>query len=242
MTTIGPKGAIPFSEFELLAYLAKSIKLREEGGAEVAMTSKRTSPIMAGEFHALLEKDPDWVAMRHAKDEEIAKRRAESQREEAPIIADLAAAGVHAKFVSDLVNRRNDYDSALPVLMRHLLLDYCDRTKEMIARSLAVPEAAPYWAELLAMYENEPSRTPDGKESDVKSGLSVALSVLGKRHPEEIVRLCSDARNGASRVTLIQAIRRNRAPWIDDALARLVEDPGLAVELARWGRMKKKAG
>lgn len=204
------------------------------------MITKRTGPITAGELQAELQNNPAWLAMRRAKDEESEKRRAETRLEEAPILGELAANGVQVGFVSDLVNRRNDYSAILPILMKHLRMKYQDGTKEMLARAIAVPEAAPFWDELLMMYEHEPCLTVEGKTSKFKHGLAVTLSVLGKAYPEQVIRLCMNEANGPSRLLVIQAIRRIRRPFIDEALARLVRDPSFSAELSRWDRLNKR--
>jgi hypothetical protein len=202
------------------------------------MASDKITPITAGELQDNLRNNADWAAAHRARELERATRRELIKQEQSPIIKDLNEAGVKASTVSDLVNRRTDYSSAFPILVRHLRLQYSDRTLEMIARSLATPEAETHWDELFDLYRSTPSFKPDGKTSDLKNGLAVALSVLGRKHPKDIIALCFDPFNGPSRVTVIQAIRRKKGPLIDDALRQLLKDPEMKTELSRWNRNK----
>ena len=54
----------------------------------------RKGPIAAAELLAELGADPDWLAMRAAKDRELAERRARLRAEEQPLLDDLASLGI----------------------------------------------------------------------------------------------------------------------------------------------------
>jgi len=96
------------------------------------------------EYLAAEEADPERRAQRRAREEAdrqwLAIRMAEVRREEAPIVADLQTNGVSVSQVSDLVNTAEPYPDAIPILWKHFLLSYSDRTKESIGRALAVRE------------------------------------------------------------------------------------------------------
>jgi hydrogenase maturation factor len=71
-------------------------------------------------------------------DDELLLRSARLAVEAAPLIAELGEAGVNVRIVWDLVNTAENYANVIPVLLKHLQMPYSDRTREGIARALAV--------------------------------------------------------------------------------------------------------
>jgi hypothetical protein len=72
---------------------------------------------------------------------ERAERSARLSAEEAPLAEDLRAVGLSASSAWDLVNSKEPYSQAVPVLLKHLQRPYSDRIREGIARALAIPQA-----------------------------------------------------------------------------------------------------
>lgn len=60
--------------------------------------------------------------------------------EEEPILAELRGVGWNVESVWALVNPSTRYAEAIPIVLKHLSLSYSDRTRDGIARALAVPE------------------------------------------------------------------------------------------------------
>ncbi len=113
--------------------------------------------ITAAELMAELNADPEFVAMRARKEEEILKREAEYRRAEAPLVNELRAAGFQVQSAWDLVNTPGSYPKAVPILLAHLPLPYPAAVREGIARALAVREAkVPGWDVLTRLYVDEP--------------------------------------------------------------------------------------
>lgn len=88
--------------------------------------------------------DDEYQEMRKRREEERAKLREERRLEQAGLVEELASNGVEVDSVWDLVNRENDYDSVVPLLVHHLLKGYSPRTLEGILRALRVRTACPY--------------------------------------------------------------------------------------------------
>ncbi len=86
---------------------------------------KLFGPIMAAEIRADDEKIPGYWDCR---------------AEEQPILDDLLAVGCKMDTVWMLVNTREKYPEALPVLLKHVKLPYSKRIKEGVIRSLIVNE------------------------------------------------------------------------------------------------------
>ena len=118
--------------------------------------AKRSKSVTAAEFMQQLESDPEWVRNRderEAKQQERARMLAEN---EAPLVADLNAAGFPVASVYDFVNSANTYEAALPILADHLVREYHERIHEGILRALSVPAAKQLVGDsLIAEFQNE---------------------------------------------------------------------------------------
>jgi hypothetical protein len=205
---------------------------------------KGKMPITARELMAKLQADPEYVARREAQERELAERSARLRVEEEPILADLRRVGWDVESVWDLVNTSAEYREAIPVLVKHLLLAYSDRTREGIARALAVPDAKYAWPTLVAEYRKAPMgmgiiAPGDTKEFKLgaKDGLACALSATATEAMiEELIALAKDRSHGQSRLLLLRALKRSKKPAARNALEELAPDPDLAKEIASWKR------
>ena len=193
------------------------------------MTAKRKGPMTLDQLYAQLKAEGRYDAMveRHRQqDEERQKRVAELLKAQAPLLADLRAAGYEMESVWDLVNTAIPYPKALPVLLEHLPRPYPGRVREGIARALAVPEARFAWDLYTRYYREE----PDG---GVKEGMAAAIAVMGRTEERinEVIALARDRRNGQSRILLLRALSRSRDPRARAALVELQADPELMPEI-----------
>src|SRR5437667_1331983 len=96
--------------------------------------TKRRRPVTAAELDARLQADPEFQAGKKERDLALAERVARLQEEQAPIVADLKAAGFGVNRLSDLIMRSAPYPAAIPILLKHLVLPYSDPTRETLAR------------------------------------------------------------------------------------------------------------
>lgn len=95
----------------------------------------------AAELMAQLQSDPEFVRKNNARETQRRAVEAELRAEEAPILAELANAGVRVDSVWELVNANSSYTAVIPVLTKHLRLPYHPKVREGIARALTVREA-----------------------------------------------------------------------------------------------------
>ena len=186
------------------------------------------------EHHAQMKADGTYDAMielRRQQDAERQKRVAELRLAEAPLVEELRAAGFQVDSAWDLVNTTASYPAAIPVLLAHLHRPYPEKTKEGIARALAVPEAKDGWDILLAEFENNPDTHPNG----YKWAVGVALGVLARetRRYEEALRLLRDKRHGENRSALLGAIAFAKDKAVRPLIAEFVDDPVLGEDV-RW--------
>jgi len=192
---------------------------------------KPSKKITADELLRKLEDDPEFVRRRVEQESVLAEQIARSKADQAPLLTDLAASGVKAESVWDLVNTTTHYNQALPVLLDHLPRPYSDSVREGIARALAVPATRNLgWSLLMDEF-----RKTNPADKRVKDGLAVALagasndSVLA-----DLIDLAKDRSHGSSRVLLLSGIRRSMRPEAKQAIAELVKDPQLAKEIKSW--------
>ena len=123
--------------------------------------------------------------------------------------------------VWDLVNTRERYDKALPILFEHLTKDYPDEILDGIARALAVPQALPYRPTLISLFRRDPPVS-----EGFRYGLGIAISrTTGPDNLQETIELAKDRSLGDSRLALLFAFKRSRKPEVRQAIEELSSDP-----------------
>lgn len=163
----------------------------------------------------------DKLELREAASQEWERLYKEQNvRDEAPIVADLGKAGLAVNSVWDLVSSKASFPLAMPVLLKHLELDYPPKVREGIARAMSDGAAQPYWSDLVRLYKLETNQY-------VKDAIAIALNgAAGPEQYDELIALAVDPAHGTSRVALIWTIQRRLEPERAEAvLVRLVADP-----------------
>jgi hypothetical protein len=170
--------------------------------------------------------------------------------DEKPIIKDLFRVGIHVKSVWDLVNTREPYPEALPVLLAHLTRNYHPKTLAGISRALGVPEAIndkAIWDTVVDLYlktgTDESIKPPEMR--GLKEGLAVAISNLcTKERLDLVIDLIKDEKHGESRGLIVYGLRRFRKdPKVKELLKSLSNDPVLgriANDISKASRNKSK--
>jgi hypothetical protein len=213
-----------------------------------ALTDKELRMLTVADLARLKLTLDEKTRLRELNSEREAARRiraATLRIEEAPILDDLREIGIDVGSVWDLVNRSDPYPKAIGVLLKHLLLPYQDRTREGIARALAVPEPEVInaWPLLLDQYRSAPVgkgiKAPGETELfdlGAKDGLACALSVaVTDSTLKQMIELLKDRKQGSSRILLLSSLRNTKNPLALQALQELVFDPELAEEILSWG-------
>lgn len=195
------------------------------------MTKRK--PITAAEHLAILSADPEWVAMRAAKDAELAKRRAQLRVEAKPLLDDLAALGIAVESAWELNSGYANYEAAIPVLLSHLKRPYSPRISEGIARALAFKEARlTAWEPLLKILR---TKSFSGRVAD---GVMAAISEMARPADiQTLIELMEDNSLGSQRMLLVSNLMRSKKPEARSALLRLQNDPELQKEITF--RLKK---
>jgi len=189
------------------------------------MKKKPKGPMTAAELMKELEADPEYQAFLAEQERQIREAEAAGREEERELSADLARVGVHAESAWDLVNSREPYTPAIPVLADHLQRPYSPGTKEGIARALAIREAKSEWDLLTRLYREE-------QNERVKDGLAVAVSAASHQEViEDVIALARDPQYGPSRLLLLRALERSKDPRAHETLRDLKDDPDLEKEI-----------
>jgi HEAT repeat protein len=202
------------------------------------MRSKRSrrSPITADELLYELEQDPEYQ-----------RRQAELQRQQqrnieeyltaaAPVLRDLAQAGVHVDRISADQLIEQDYKTAIPILLRWLPRVDNLRIKEAIVRSLSVPWAKPTAAPALVDAFRQAPDDPPGLKWAIGNALSIVAddSVF-----QDIVALVRDKRHGPGREMVVEALANMRNPQAVDVLCELLADEEVAAHaVVALGKLK----
>jgi HEAT repeat protein len=188
------------------------------------MTPKRTKWRTIEEMLA----DPDVRARRESALQEVREAEARAREETAHLRSELAAVGVEIDLIWDLVNTRERYDQAVPVLIKHLKRPYSERTREGIARALTIKAAKPFAKDLIGLFKSE----DDATNPDLKWAIGNALTVAaGQDHHAEIIEMALNQKHGKARSALLPILKRSKRPEAQAALMRLLADPDLDVRL-----------
>lgn len=193
----------------------------------------------AKEFPQELARKKKYLEMPRQKDERLKALEERLRREEKPLVKALREAGVKVKSVWDLVNTREPYPAALPVLLEHLSRSYHPITLEAIARALAMRDSctiARAWSVGLDLYlkitPEQIIEEPDMRR--LQDGLVAMLSVLYTRERiPQVLELIKDPRQAQEfleelvrKKKFMEAKRRDDEKWkARDQMLRRDEEP-----------------
>ncbi|WP_237155614.1 hypothetical protein [Oryzibacter oryziterrae] len=180
------------------------------------------------------------------REQRIKERSVRLNVEQSALLADLREVGWNVENVWDIATTRYRYPEAIPVLLKHLILPYSDRTREGIARALAVkePEAIKAWPLIVEEYRKAPSGwgpIGPGETQEfwlgTKSALAATLAVLvTKDTMPELVELAKDKSLGSSRILLLSALRKSKSELAKQTIDELRNDPDVETEIRSWKR------
>lgn len=218
---------------------------KRPSGDRAPLTTEQLQQLTASDFLRLKLTEDEKVRLRVINamlEVERIQRSARLRIEEEPLLSELREVGWNCESVWDLVNTSKRYPEAIPVLLKHLQLPYSDRTREGIARSLAVREAKSAWPIIVSEYKKATIgwgiKAPGDKRKfplGAKDGLACALrAAVTDETLEELIALAEDPTHGESRLLLLAALRRSRSASAKQALNRLASDPDLKKEIASW--------
>ena len=140
----------------------------------------------AAELMAELAGDKDYLARKdvQAKNNQSLERRCASDEE--VLVSELRKIGLPVNSIWDLVNSRDNYSDAVPVLLAHLKIVHHLKILQGISRSLAIPalsENDDLWGTLIDLYKNTPPNIEIGEPENrgAQEAIAIALESLATR-------------------------------------------------------------
>ena len=167
--------------------------------------------------------------MREREEQELQKRNEAFLIESIPYVQDCSRFGYNIKTAWGLANEKSINPELIPIMLNYLSdKNYSDIFRECIARSLDVPEAAPYFNDVLNMFNNE------NNDSKVKWVIGHALSLLAKKQDEVdiIEKMIYDKKLGINRSPFLHTVKKQmKGEQLERVLAFAREDPELKINL-----------
>jgi hypothetical protein len=201
---------------------------------------KYKGPMTAAEHQIILDNDPEYQERTRKHEAERAALKAKLDKEEKPLIDDLRKAGVMVDSVYDLVNSKESYPAAIPVLLKHLPIKYDHRIKQGIIRALIDPASVIGFKQIYEEFCNAPavSEKEDFVKFQIKWLLGSALAEASRIETlPMILELLRDKKHGAGRNRLILAVKRLPKKERDILLRELSQDPDLN-EIIKKAKLK----
>lgn len=145
----------------------------------------------------------------------------ERAKEHQALTDELAEVGINIKNIYDLVNTKIKYPKAIPILIKHLQVDYSDKVKEGIVRALTVPEAKGLVVPLLV---KEYLQLPNDKEN-LRWVIGNAVNVtITKDEVANIFPIVLNKENGLSRQMFVAALGKIKTDNVKSVLLQLSND------------------
>lgn len=158
--------------------------------------------------------------------------------EETKLVQDLNSSGLNISSVWDLVNTKDKYSNAIPILLEHSTKNYSDRNKEGIIRALAVKEAIGSTSQVLI---GEYNRLPQDKIVLRWAIGNTIYTTITENDVESILPIVKDKTNGISRQMFVAALGKMKSEKVESVLINLLEDEEVTSQaLGALGRMKSK--
>lgn len=184
----------------------------------------------------------DFIAdLKRAQEEQPPLDEAALTKAEQPLVRALLKVGLKLESVWDLVNTKDTYPAAVPILLEHLRKPYHRRILEGIARALAVPGARVGWEQLLREYNGIHGNDPGRDVNELKWSLHLALAAAADKSVlDDLIHLACDRRHGGHRSMFVDALARIGGVRAQAALAELRGDPDLKDSFERLDKKLKK--
>jgi HEAT repeat protein len=162
----------------------------------------------------------------------------ELNKEELDLVKELNLIGQNINSVWDLVNSKQSYQDAIPILLAYVTKDFHDRNREGIVRALAVKEAIGKASPVLL---DEYNKIPKDKMLLRWSIGNTIYTTVSESDVERILLIVQDKENGMSRQMFVAALGKVKSEKVEDVLIKLLDDDEVAAHaLEALVRMKSK--
>lgn len=185
----------------------------------------------AKEFLKEMTSDSGYKAAHAEKEAALAERKDRLALLAKNITVDLLHVGVEVRGIGSRFKSYQDNVTALPVLAKHLTVDYPDALREAIARAMAIQEATPYRSLAVELFKDL-----TGASVGFRYGLGMIIAeTTNQSNLGETFSLLRDTKLGIARMALLPALKgRRKLPQVADLLKELGNDSDLAKEISAW--------
>ena len=152
---------------------------------------------------------------------------------------ELQSVGILINDIYDLVNTKEAYPEAIPVLIKLLSEVSHDGVKEGIIRALAVKEAKGVAGHVLI---NEFKKTPNDK-SLLKWAIGNTMEVvISDEDIDDVLEIITNKENGLSRQMFITALGKVKSKRVEQVLIDLLDDDEISPHvLEALGKLKSQS-
>lgn len=162
----------------------------------------RTAAEVTADLERRKREDPAYRAELERAERERVERDRQLRIAEQPVVDDLHALGIDVDSVWDLYKIPESRPKAIPVLLKHLALDYPDRVLFGIGQGLYDTSARAHWAEIRDLMLST-------DRDEARDRLAVALSKCARReHYGDLLDFVRDERLGECRIYFLRPINR----------------------------------
>lgn len=150
----------------------------------------------------------------------------ERAKEHQLLTNELAGIGINIVTIWDLVNSKSKYPKAIPILMKHLQLDYSDKVKEGIIRALTVTEAKGLVVPLLLKEYIQLTKDKENLKWVIGNAVNVTIT---KSEVADIFPIILNKENGLSRQMFVAALGKFKTDNVKSVLLQLSNDDDKAI-------------
>jgi len=168
----------------------------------VRFVSGKTAAEVMAELERRKREDPAYRVESERAESERAERIRLLRIAEQPVVEDLRAIGLVLDTVWDLYKIPDSRPKAIPVLLRHIALDYPDRVLEGIGQGLDHRSARGWWSNLRElMFSTD--------RDIVRDRVAAALSACATREQyDDLLAFMRDTSLGSCRIYFLRPINR----------------------------------
>ncbi len=179
------------------------------------------------EYHAQIDDDPKYQAMRATRARELSEIAGQRKREQQPLLEELATAGIIVDWVGGLLAIPSLEPRVYAVLFDHITKPYSPSLLEWIGRAFGHRSDRPVvWDVLIDLLK---THAVDGPAVE---GVMAAISDIALPSDlHTLIGLLSDPLLGPSRILLVSNLMRSKKPEARSALLRNQSDPDLTKEI-----------
>lgn len=197
----------------------------------------------AAQWLAHRSADPAVTAATEARQKDVGRQAEERRREQAPLLRDLAAAGIETRDVWDLAGSADPTPDVGPVLLAHLARAYHPHTLVGIRSALVkASKAAGSQASRLVLDALVARLRAGLLPPDAAQETLAAISELARPADLPLLfALIRDQALGPGRLLLVANLTRSRNAAARKTLLALQEDPDLRREIVHRLKTGRKA-